>query len=115
MASSTPKTFAIETQLATSAVTIHTPSAASEIGVFSTLSFYNTNATDPREVTVYRVAASSTAGTTNILDRQSIAPKSRWICVPAINSTIEFGESIQAVQDAGADVNVNASGSRVLI
>jgi len=114
MASSTPKTFAIETQLATTAVSIHSPSAASEIGVFSTLSFYNTNATTSREVTVYRVKSGGTVGTTNILDRQSIAPKSRWICIPAINSVVEFGESMQAIQDLGTDVNVNASGSRVL-
>lgn len=115
MASSTPKTFAIETQLSTTALTIHTPSAASEIGVFSTLSFYNTNTTTSREVTVYRVKSGGTAGTVNILDRQSIAPQSRWICIPAINSVVEFGEKLQAVQDTGTDVNVNASGSRVLI
>lgn len=114
MASSTPKTFAIETQLSTTAVTIHTPSAASELAVFSTLSFYNTNETTSREVTVHRVKSGGTAGTVNILDRQTIAPKSRWICVAGINSTLEFGEKMQAVQDIGTDVNVNASGSRVL-
>jgi len=114
MSSSTPKTFKIETQLSTAASTIQTPSSSSEVTVFSTLSFFNTNSTTSREVTVYRVASGGTAGTTNIFDRQTIAPLSRWICTVAINSVLEFGQSLQALQDTGADVNVNASGSRVV-
>lgn len=113
MATNTPKTFAIETQLSTTPVTIRTPSASTEINVFSTLSFYNTNSTTAREVTVYRIKSGGTAGTTNILDRQTIAPKSQWICIAAINSVLEYGELMQAIQDTGTDVNVNASGSRV--
>ena len=109
-----PDNFVINTQLSTTAASLHTPTASGESSIIRKLSFYNSNTTTSREVTVYMVESSGTAGTTNTLVKRTIPPLKVWNCVEAQGEVLEFGMSLQADQDTGADVNVNCSGTRAV-
>lgn len=108
-----PENFSIENQLSTAAETLYTPSNTNEIGTIRKLSFYNSGSST-RLVTVYVVASGSSAGTTNILVQRSIPPLKTWNCLEARDEVIKYGQSLQAVQDAGTDVNANGGCSLFL-
>lgn len=109
----TPKRFAIETQLQTTPVDIIPNVGVNAVDVVRTLIFYNSSSTDTRSVTVYNVPSGGTAGTANILAVKAIAPGKTWNVIEAQGQNFEEGQKLQAAQDAGTDVNVNCSGVEI--
>jgi len=109
----TPTNFSHNNQLSTAAETLYTPSSTSESATIRKLSFYNSSATTNRTVTVYVVESSGTAGTANTLAVRTIPPLKTWSCVEIQGEVISGTISLQAKQDAGADVNSNCSGTLV--
>lgn len=77
------------------------------------LSFYNSNTTTNRTVTVYVVESSGTADTGNTLTVRTIPPLKTWNCLEIQGENIESGMKAQAKQDIGTDVNVNCSGVNI--
>lgn len=109
--SRTEKNYAHNTQLSTSATDIVGAVPTAVVSVVSKLSFYNSSTTNNRQVTVYAVESGGTAGTGNILAKRSISPGQTWNVVEAITERLSAGMKLQAVQDAGTDVNANCSGA----
>lgn len=107
----TPVNYAHNTQLDTSAVTIVSAPVEGVVSNPSKLSFYNSNATTPRAVTVYVVESSGSADAGNTLAKKTIAPLKTWNVIEIQGESIEEGMTVQADQGAGADVNANCSGS----
>jgi hypothetical protein len=105
-----PTSFSIEKQLSTTPVNIVNEAAPSTQSVVTTLSFFNTSATEFRLVTIYRIPSGGTAGTTNIIAEGSIAPRDSWVNVEILSEVFTNGMFAQAEVDAGTDVNVNCSG-----
>lgn len=109
----TPENFAIETQLSTGASAVVPVVPASTSSIIRKVSFYNSNTTTTRTVTVYAVPSAGTASTGNIMVIKAIAPQKTWNCLEAQGEVLETGMSLQAAQDAGTDVNANASGTNI--
>lgn len=109
----TPTNFTHNNQLSTAAESLYTPSSTSESATIRKLSFYNSNATTNRTVTVYVVEASGAADTGTTLAVRTIPPLKTWNCVEAQGEVISGAMSLQAKQDAGTDVNVNSSGTLI--
>jgi hypothetical protein len=105
-----PSSFSIEKQLSTSPVNVVNPASASSQSVVTTLSFFNTSATEYRVVTVYRIPSGGTAGTANIIAEETIAPRDSWVNVELLSEVFTNGMFAQASVNAGSDVNVNCSG-----
>ena len=108
----TPENFSHNNQLSTSAVSVIEEVPANTRQVVRKLSFRNTGAST-RTVTVYVVGAGDTAGTTNELQVKAIPAGKEWGCVLAQAEVFTEGMTLQAKQDAGADVNINCSGVTV--
>lgn len=107
-----PKNFKNTTQLSSSAGDITPTTAAGVKALVRKLSFYNSGSST-RTVTVYLLASGGTAGTTNILAVKAIPAGKTWICGEAYQEVLEEGMKMQAIQDAGTDVNVNCSGVNI--
>lgn len=109
-----PSNITINTQLSTTAAALNTLPASGESLIVRKISFYNSSTTLSRQVTVYIVESSGTAGTANTLVKRTIPPLKTWNCVEAQGEVLEVNMSIQADQDAGTDVNVNCAGTRAV-
>jgi len=109
----TPTNFTHNNQLSTVAESLYSPSSSSESATVRKLSFYNSNTTTNRTVTVYVVESSGTADTGTTLAVRVIPPLKSWSCVEVQGEVISGSMSLQAKQDAGTDVNVNCSGTLV--
>lgn len=109
----TPDNFSLNNQLSTTAEILHTPSASGESAIIRKLSFYNSNTTTARQVTVYIVQTSGSAATTNTMAVKTIPPLKTWNCLEAQGEVLEFGVSLQVDVDAGTDVNANMAGTTV--
>jgi len=109
--SRTERNYAHNTQLSATATDIVSSVPQGVVSVVSKLSFYNSSTTTNREVILYAVESGGTAGTGNILARRSIPPQQPWNVMEAITERLTAGMKLQAVQDAGTDVNVNCSGA----
>lgn len=107
-----PKNFSNTTQLSENADDVVATVAGNTKAVVRKLSFRNTGAT-ARTVTVYVIAASGSAGTTNELAVKAIAPGKTWNVIEIQGEIIETGMKVQAKQDAGTDVNANCSGANI--
>ena len=105
-----PTSFSIEKQLSTTPINIVNAAASATQSVVTTLSFFNTSATEYRKVTVYRIASGSTALETNVIAEGSVGPRKSWVNVEILSEVFTNGQYAQAVVDAGTDVNVNCSG-----
>jgi hypothetical protein len=106
----TPTNYVKNTQLSTTPVDI-VPAVASGVqSVVSKLSFYNTSATETRQVTVYVVENGGTADTGNTLVVRAVGPGKSWNNVEILREVFVNGMKAQASVDAGSDVNVNCSG-----
>lgn len=107
--SATKTNFAHNLQLATSAVTI-IPAVSTGVQVsVSACSFYNSGSSS-RTVSVFVVESGGTASTANLIAVKNIQPSKTWICVEVLRQVFASGMSLRASQDAGTDINVNASG-----
>ena len=107
-----PQNFSHNNQLASVAVTIIEAVPANTKQVVRKLSFRNTGALT-RTVTVYVVQTSGSAATTNELQVKAIPANKEWNCTLVQAEVFAEGMTLQAKQDAGADVNVNCSGLTV--
>jgi hypothetical protein len=108
----TPQNFADTSQLSTSAANVIDGVPTDSKVIVRTLSFRNTGAVS-RAVTVYIVASSGAASTLNELDKKSIPAGKVWNVVSAQGVVLNEGMTLQAKQDAGADVNANCSGTLI--
>jgi hypothetical protein len=107
-----PSNFTNTTQLSSSASDVVGVVPTSTKSVIRKASFYNSGSSN-RAVTIYVIASGGTAGTTNILVKKSIAPGKTWNCIELQGEVLEVGMKVQAIQDAGTDVNVNCSGVNI--
>lgn len=105
----TPVNFAHNTQLAVTAVDIIPDVLNGVTANPSKLSFYNSGTVN-RQVTVHIVESAGSIGTANILAKRSIPPNKVWSVGEVQGEELTPGMSMQAVQDAGTDVNANCSG-----
>jgi hypothetical protein len=112
MATRTPRNYAIDSQLSSSASDIVPVVLAGVQAVVRKLSFYNSGAT-ARAVTVYIVASAGTADTGTTLVVKTIQPSKTWNVAEIQGEVLEIGQKVQASQDTGTDVNANCSGSDV--
>lgn len=109
----TPRNYAIQTQLSTSAVDIVDTVVLNTTANIRKLSFFNTSTTVNRTVTVYAVPSGGTAGTTNEVAVKAIPPRKMWNCIEVQGESLTDGMKLQAIQDAGTDVNANCSGADI--
>ena len=107
----TPRNYAHDTQLSSSAVTLIDAVTTGIKANPSKLSFYNSSTTVARLVTVYVVEDSGTADTGNTLAVKSVAPLKTWNVVEIQGEVFSEGMTLQATQDSGTDVNANCSGN----
>jgi len=107
----TPSNFSVNNQLSTAAEALNETISSSSQAVIRKLSFYNSNSTTAREVTVNVVEAGGTADDGNTLVVKTIPPLKSWNCLEIQGEVLEVGMTVQASQDAGADVNSNMSGT----
>ena len=105
-----PTSFSIEKQLSTTPINIVNPAASATQSVVTTLSFFNTNTTERRKVTVYRIPSGKDADTKNIIAEEDIGPRDSWLNTELLSEVFTNGMFAQAVVDEGTDVNVNCSG-----
>ncbi len=108
----TPTNFANTTQLSTTAVDVVPTIGTNQSAIVRKASFYNSG-TSTRVVTVYVIASAGVAGATNTLKSKAIPAGGTWNCIEVQGEVLEEGMKVQAVQDAGTDVNVNCSGTIV--
>ena len=101
--------LSIDTVLTTTPTTIIN-SGNTEAVFIGQLVFTNTNTTTNREITVWRLGDSTTQTATNYLVKKTIPPLKTWISQEVLGQVVRAGSKIQASQDTGTDVNVNASG-----
>ncbi len=104
-----PQNFKHASQLSSTATSIVDTVPNNTSDIISKLSFRNTGAST-RVVTVYVVQSGGSAETANELQVKSIPPGKEWDCNLIKGEVLNTGVSLQAKQDAGADVNVNCSG-----
>lgn len=109
----TPRNYAIDTQLSTSATDIVPAVVGNTQANIRKLSFYNSSTTTVRTVTVYVVESGGTADIGNTIKVRSINPGKTWNCLEVQGEVLEEGMKIQAAQDAGTDVNANCSGADI--
>ena len=107
----TPNNFSLNNQLTTAAENLSGTVVTATQSVIRKLSFFNSNLTDTRTVTVYMVESGGTADTGNTIKVKSIPPQQSWNCLEVQGEVLETGMTVQASQDAGADVNTNMSGT----
>lgn len=108
-----PRNYASDTQLGTSVVDIISQVAAATNANPSKLSFYNSNTTTARTVTVHVVESGGTADTGNTLVQKSIPPLKTWNVVEIQGEVLAAGMKLQASQGVGEDVNANCAGSDI--
>ena len=108
----TPHNYAHNTQLDTTPVILVPLVVQNTSAVVRKLSFYNSGTVN-RAVTVYIVEASGAANTKNIEVVKSIPPGKTWNVIEIQGEILETGMTVQAKQDAGADVNANCSGADI--
>ncbi len=101
--------FTIDTTLSSTPASIITTST-NENKFIGMMVFTNSSTTTNREVTVWRLGSATSQTATNYLVKKSILPTKTWICDELLGQNISNGSKIQADQDVGTDVNVNASG-----
>lgn len=106
----TPRNYANNKQLSATAVTIVPIVKANTQSVVRKLSFYNSGLSN-RTITVHIVQSGGTIATTNIEAKRTITPGKTWIVIEIQGEVLETGMLVQAVQDAGTDVNINCSGT----
>jgi len=111
--SRSPENFKHNTQLAVSAVDVVSAVADNTKMVIRKLSFYNSNTTTDRSVTVYVVETSGSADTGTTAVSKSISPLKTWNVIEVQGEVLSAGMSLKADQDVGTDVNVNCSGAKV--
>ena len=102
--------YAHNQQLSTTATDIISSVPSGTISTPSVISFYNTNSTTRRFVTVYIVESGGAADTGTIKVSESIPPGGVWYPFQVINENFTVGMKLMADQDVGTDVNVNCSG-----
>ena len=107
-----PTNFVNTTQLSSTAGDVVSAIDINTKAVVRKLSFKNTGAST-RTVTVYVIASAGTAGTTNILDSKAIPGGKSWNVINIQGEILEAGMKVQAIQDAGTDVNANCSGALI--
>ena len=107
--SATKTNFAHNLQLAVSAVTIIPAVSTGVQASVSACSFYNSGSS-ARTVSVFVVESGGSAAASNAIAVKTIQPGKSWICVEVLRQVFASGMSLRASQDAGADINVNASG-----
>lgn len=107
-----PQNFTHNNQLSSTAEDIISAVPSNTKQIVRKLSFRNTGATT-RTVTVYVVESSGTADTGTELAVKAILGGKEWNCIQVQGETFTEGMTLQAKQDAGTDVNVNASGTTV--
>lgn len=107
--SATKTNFAHNLQLAASAVTIIPAVNTGVQASVSACSFYNSGSS-ARTVSVFVVESGGSASVDNTIAIKVVQPNKTWICVEVLRQVFASGMSLQASQDAGSDVNVNASG-----
>ncbi len=106
----TSKNLSSNNQLSTTAESLNDAVVSLTQVVIRKLSFYNSNTTTPRTVTIHIVEASGTADAGNTLVKKTIPSLKSWNCVDIQGEVLEEGMTVQASQDAGTDVNSNMSG-----
>ena len=106
----TPKNYAVDTQLSTSATDIVPAAPSNTTSNVRKMSFFNSSSSTNRLVTIHVVEASGTADTGNTIIEKSIPPRKTWNVIELQGETLEAGMKVQATQDAGTDVNANCSG-----
>lgn len=99
----------IDTVLTTTPTTIINSGNTESVRI-EALVFTNTSSVN-REITVWRLADSTTQTATNYLAKKTIPPLKAWSCQECLGQVIKAASKIQASQDTGTDVNVNASGT----
>lgn len=107
-----PQNFSNTKQLSTTASDVVPAVNEATKAVIRKLSFRNTGAST-RTVTVYVIASSGTAGTTNELAVKAIPPGKDWNVILIQGEVLTPGMKVQAKQDVGTDVNANCSGTNV--
>lgn len=108
----TPQNYAHNTQLSSTATVLVPVVAQNTSAVVRKLSFFNSGTVN-RTVTVYVVEASGVAATKNTEVVKTIPPGKTWNVIEIQGEILETGMSVQAIQDAGADVNANCSGADI--
>ena len=109
----TPKNYAHNLQLSTTAVIIVPVVPTNTNSVVIKLSFYNSGSSN-RTVTVHVVESGGVADTGNTEVKKAIAPGETWNVTSIRNEVLSTGMSLRATQDAGTDVNANCSGGDVI-
>lgn len=102
------------TVLTTSAVTYYTvPTGISSI--IKKISFTNTT-TGIVKVTLYKVVAAGSAGTTNIIANQkALDALETWSCPDIEGKVLSVGDTIQALSDTASAVNIDGAGTEVVL
>lgn len=108
----TPQNYAHNTQLSSTATVLVPVVVQNTSAVVRKLSFFNSGATN-RTVTVYVVEASGVAATSNTEVVKTIPPGKTWNVIEIQGEILETGMSVQAIQDAGTDINANCSGADI--
>lgn len=108
----TPQNYAHNTQLNSTATVLVPVVVQNTSAVVRKLSFYNSGSSN-RTVTVYVVEASGVAAVNNTEVVKTIPPGKTWNVIEIQGEILETGMSVQAIQDAGTDVNANCSGADI--
>lgn len=110
MAANTLTPFGVaSTQLGTSAASIRTTPVNSQ-DIIKRAVFTNVTG-GAVTVTIYRVAAAGTAGTTNIVvDAFSVTANGTYVPAELANMVLNAGESIQCLASAATSINATISG-----
>lgn len=108
----TPQNYAHNTQLSSTATVLVPVVVQNTSAVVRKLSFYNSGSVN-RTVTVNIVEASGVADVGNTEVVKTITPGKTWNVIEIQGEILETGMSVQATQDAGADVNANCSGADI--
>lgn len=108
----TPQNYAHNTQLSSTATVLVPVVVQNTSAVVRKLSFYNSGSSN-RTVTVYVVEASGVAAVNNTEVVKTIPPGKTWNVIEIQGEILETGMSVQAIQDAGTDVNANCSGADI--
>ena len=96
-----------------SAATYYTCPASTTCAV-KKLTFCNTDAAVAYTITVYRVPAAGSAGTTNIVvNAKPLAPAESWECY-LMNHFLAAGDTIQAFCSTNAKVSIVGSGVEIV-
>ena len=108
----TPRNYSSDVQLSTTATDVISTVPLSTSVIVRKLSFYNSGSST-REVTVFLLPSSGTAGTSTTLVVKSIPSGKTWNVTEVQGEILEEGMRVQASQDAGSDINANCSGADI--